>query len=412
MTADSRLAQEGGKPVHPGPWPRWPQVSSADEDAVLAVLRAGTWCSAARGAAEVRAFEREFAERHRPPQGPDLGCVAVSSGTAALILALQAAGIGPGDEVIVPPYTFIATASACLQVGAVPIFADLDPATLCLDPHATAEVWSDRTRAVIPVHFAGCPADPPAFASLCQSRGAVLIEDACQAPGAAWLGQPVGSFGLFGCFSFQESKNLSAGEGGAVTGRGEPLERVWSLHNAGRTRAGAWYGHARIGQNLRLTALQTALLRSQLQRFPAQAARRAEAASHLTAELARIPGITPLRPPAAVTAHAWHLFAFDHDPEAFGGRDRAAFLAALRAEGVPASAGYTLLAENSAVTDQAAANATRAGMPVRATDPTDLPVARQAAKRCCWLHQAVLLADPADISAIPEAIRKLQRAWN
>ena len=409
--AQPRLAQDGGQPVHSGPWPRWPQVSPADEAAVLAVLRAGTWCSATAGAAEVRAFEREFADLHRPPRGPDLDCVAVSSGTAALILALQAAGVGPGDEVIVPPYTFIATVSACLQVGAVPVFADLDPATLCLDPRAASAAWSVRTRAVIPVHFAGCPADPQAFATLCQSRGAVLVEDACQAPGAAWQGQPVGSFGLFGCFSFQESKNLSAGEGGAVTGRGEPLERVWSLHNAGRTRSGAWYGHARIGQNLRLTALQTALLRSQLQRFPAQAARRAQAAATLTAALAHIPGIEPLRPPVAVTAHAWHLFAFDYDPTAFGGHERGAFLAALRAEGVPATAGYTLLADNAAVIDQAAANATRAGIPAAVVDPAALAVARHAAKRCCWLHQAVLLADAADLQAIPEAIRKLQRAW-
>ena len=386
-------------------------MSPEDEAAVLAVLRAGTWCSATAGAAEVRAFERAFAALHRPPGEGDLDCVSVSSGTAALILALQAAGVGPGDEVIVPPYTFIATASACLQVGAVPVFADLDPATLCLDPQAAAAAWSVRTRAVIPVHFAGCPADPPTFAALCQDRGAVLIEDACQAPGAAWLGRPVGSFGLFGCFSFQESKNLSAGEGGAVTGRGEALERVWSLHNAGRTREGAWYGHERIGQNLRLTALQTALLRSQLQRFPDQAARRARAASLLTEALARVPGIAPLCPPPAATAHAWHLFAFNYDPAAFGGRDRRAFLAALRAEGVPASAGYTLLSGNAAVARQATVNAQRAGVPLPDGGNAALAVARQAADRCCWLHQAVLLAEESDLRAIPEAVWKLQRAW-
>lgn len=414
-----RLAVDGGVPVHPGPWPDWPQPEEEDVAAVAAVVRAGTWSSAARGQRVVEAFERDFAALHTP--GPEatpspfdsgaepLAAVAVTSGTSALIVALAAAGVGPGDEVVVPPYTFIATASACLFLGAVPVFADVEPGTLCLDPADAAVAITPRTRAVIPVHFAGCPADLPALARLCQERGIALIEDACQAPGAAWGGRPVGSWGSFGCFSFQESKNMSAGEGGAVTGRGAGIEAVWSLHNVGRTRNGAWYGHARIGQNLRLTALQAALLGAQLRRFPEQAGRRAAAAERLRALLASVPGIEPLYPPAGVSAHAWHLFPFRHDPAAFGGRSREEFLRALRAEGIPASSGYTLLSENTAIRERAAANAALVGAPPPPVRP--VPVAAAAAAHGCWLTQNLLLAGEEGVSAIAAAMARIQRAW-
>ena len=417
--ARATLAIDGGSRAHRGPWPSWPQPTEEDVAAVAAVVRAGTWCSAARGHDVVRAFERDFATLHTPPADappsplhtedtpPD--AVAVTSGTSALILALQAAGIGPGDEVVVPPYTFIATASACLFLGAVPVFADVDPRTLCLDPSAVAAACTPRTRAVIPVHFGGCPADLPALAALCQERALALIEDACQAPGAAWAGRPVGTWGTFGCFSFQESKNLSAGEGGAVTGYGAGIERVWSLHNVGRTRGGAWYGHDLIGQNLRMTGLQAALLRSQLGRFPAESGRRSAAAARLGALLKAVPGIDPLLPPPQVSAHAWHLFPFRYHPAAFGGRGRGDFLKALQAEGVPASSGYTLLSDNAAIRDRAAANAALVGASL--PPPAAVPVAQAAAGDCCWLGQTVLLAPDEDIAAIALAISKIQQAW-
>ena len=418
-SATGRLAADGGSPVHPGPWPRWPQPSAEDEAAVLEVLRAGTWCAAAQGAAVVEGFEAAFADLHRPgpgaaasvlqPAAADLRAVAVSSGTSALILALEAAGVGPGDEVLVPPYTFIATASACLFVGAVPVFCDVEPRTLCLDPAAAAAAWTPRTRAVVAVHFGGCPADLPALCALCQERGAALVEDACQAPGAAWAGRPVGSWGSFGCFSFQESKNLSAGEGGAVTGSGEGIERVWSLHNVGRRRGGAWYGHDLIGQNARLTAFQAALLRSQLARLPAQQALREAAARRLGALLAAVPGIEPLLPGPEVTTHAWHLFPFRYRREAFGGHSREEFLRALAAEGVPASAGYSLLSDNAALRRRAAANAALAGTPAPAA--ASLPVATAAAGECAWLYQSLLLAGEDGAEAIAAAMAKIRRAW-
>ncbi len=416
-----RLAVDGGPPVHRGPWPAWPQPTEAEEAAVLRVVRDGTWCSAARGVRVVEAFEEAFATLHAAspaapasplqPEGARLGAVACSSGTAALILALEAAGVGPGDEVNVPPYTFIATASACLFLGAVPVFADVEPRTLCLDPEAVRRAWTPRTKAVVPVHFAGCPADLGALSALCAERGAALVEDACQAPGAAWRGRPVGSWGTFGCFSFQESKNLSAGEGGAVTGSAPGIDLVWSLHNVGRQRGGAWYGHPRIGQNARMTALQAALLQAQLGRFEDLARRREAGAAALLEALAAVPGILPLAPPPEVTRHAWHLFAFRFDPAAFGGHSRAEFLRALGAEGVPASAGYTLLSGNEAVQRRARANAARGGAPEPRYEDAPLPVAAAAAQDCCWMAHPVLLAGEGEVVAAAAAMAKIQRAW-
>ena len=410
---DGRLAIDGGRKTRAEPYPAWPQPAPEDEEAVAAVVRSGGWCSAAKGQATVRAFEEAFAAAHRGPADgtPPLDCVAVASGTAALIVALGAVGVAPGDEVIVPPYTFIATASACLFLGAVPVFADIDPATFCLDPDAVARAWSPRTRAVVPVHFAGCPADLPALVALCRQRGAALVEDACQAPGAAWDGRPVGSWGDLACFSFQESKNLAAGEGGAITGRGEPLDVAWSLHNVGRSRAGAWYGHERIGQNARLTALQAALLLSQMRRWPDQVRRRIAAAERLTARLAGVPGMTPCTPPAGVTTHAWHLFPLLYDPQAFGGRPRADFVAALQAEGIPASAGYTLLSDNAALQEAALANAARAGTPAPPRGSAHLPVAAAVARQGCWLFHTALLAGDAGVDDVVRAVTKIQRAW-
>jgi dTDP-4-amino-4,6-dideoxygalactose transaminase len=408
-----RLAIEGGPQVRKEPYPPWPQPTEEDVAAVAAVVRSGGWCSAGQGQATVRAFEEAFADACRPADdaAPRLDCVAVASGTAALIIALAAVGVQPGDEVIVPPYTFIATASAAVFLGAVPVFADVEPGTLCLDPEAVARAWSPRTRAVVPVHFAGCPADMDALTALCRARGAALVEDACQAPGAAWNGRPVGSWGDLGCFSFQESKNLSAGEGGAITGRGEVLDIAWSLHNVGRTRDGAWYAHARIGQNARLTALQAALLRSQMRRWPEQARRRAEAAAQLRAALAEVPGIRPPAVPERVTAHAWHLFPFGYEPEAFGGRSRDAFVAALRAEGIPASTGYSLLSDNVALQEAAAANAARAGAPLPPRGAAHLPVAAAAARDGCWLFHTALLAGEQGVADVVRAIQKVRAAW-
>ena len=236
----------------------------------------------------VAELERRMAADH----GVRFG-IAVANGTVSLEIALAAAGVRPGDEVIVPPISFVASATAIARVGAVPVFADVDPKR-SMDPRRAAEAITERTRAIVLVHFAGCPADLDAFTSLCADRHLALIEDCAHAQGAVWRGRPVGSFGAFGSFSFQASKNLTAGEGGMLlTDDPELAETARSIAHQGRRTGGAWYEHVRLGTNARMTGFQAALLLSQLERLPDQVRRRHAAAARLGHGLKAIEGLDP-----------------------------------------------------------------------------------------------------------------------
>jgi dTDP-4-amino-4,6-dideoxygalactose transaminase len=397
-----QLAVNGGAPVRQRPWPAWPVWDEADAQAVADVVRSGQWFSmSGRG---VSAFAEAFAAFH----GARFGAPC-TNGTQAIEIALRAAGVKAGDEVIVPPYTFIATASACVEVNAVPVFADIDPDTYNLDPRAAEAAISDRTTAIIAVHVAGCPADLDAFRELAERRGLLLIEDAAQAHAAAWRGRRVGAWGDAGTFSFQVSKNLNAGEGGIVlTDRPEVYDRAWSLIHVGRVRTGGWYQHELLSGNYRMTEWQGALLLSQMRRLEEQTQRRNENALYLAGQLEEIPGIRPLKRDERVTGHAYHLFIFRYDAAAFGGLPREEFLRCLNAEGIPCASGYTPLYR---------ANAFR---PDRATHPfaaerdytaERCPVAeRVCAEEAVWLTQPMLLGSHGDMDDIAAAIRKIQAA--
>ena len=192
-----------------------------------------------------------------------------------LSVALKAIGVGPGDEVLVPPYTFIATASAALMIGAIPVFVDVDPETLLIDPALIDAAVTPRTKAIVPVHHGGSPADMDGVMAAARRHGLRVVEDAAQAHGAAWRGRPVGAIGDIGVFSFQSSKPVNAGEGGMMTTDDDELdELLWSYRNVGRRRGGEWYEHVRLGWNLRMTEFQAAVLLGQLQRMPEQQAQR------------------------------------------------------------------------------------------------------------------------------------------
>jgi dTDP-4-amino-4,6-dideoxygalactose transaminase len=373
-----------------------------DEDALLEVLRSGRWGEI--DGDMVGRFETRFAEFQQARH-----CVAVVNGTAALRIAYRALNIGYGDEVIVPPYTFIATASAALEIGAIPVFADIDPDTYLLDPASVAEAITPRTRAIVPVHVAGCPADMAGIRAVAVRHGLRVVEDAAQAPGATWNGQGVGSLGDLGTLSFQASKNLNAGEGGAiVTNDAELAERVWSLHNVGRTRTGAWYHHELLGGNDRLTAFQAALLMSQLDRLPEQMARREYAATYLDTALAGIEGIKPMVRRPEVTAHAHHIYMFRYDAQTFGGLSRAEFVRALVAEGIPCSAGYSLISDEMAIQTETVRLCAALGRELPG-QPASLTEARRACVEGVWLPQRVLLAGETELPDIVEAVRKVQR---
>jgi len=311
-----QLAIHGGRPVREKPFPTWPVFGEPEEQALTRTLRSGKWGKL--DGSEVAAFERDFARY----QGSEHG-IAVVNGTVSLQIALMAAGIQGGDEVIVPPYTFLATATAVITANATPVFADIELDTLNLDPKAVEALITPRTRAIIPVHFAGLPADMDAIMAIAQRHNLIVIEDAAHAHGAEYKGRRAGSIGHMGSFSFQSSKNLTAGEGGFITTNDPELaERCRSIHNCGRRPGHAWYEHFVISGNYRLSEIQGALLNAQLQRLEEQARRRDENGRYLTEHLGQIPGIKPQRIAPSVPGTRSTCSAFAWMPSNSGPRNR------------------------------------------------------------------------------------------
>ena len=327
------LAIKGGTPVRTEPFTKWPPVSESAARAVSDAVESGVWGDV-DGPRKLQ-FEQEFAAFHDSEFA-----LGVSNGTVSLQIALAALGVHSGDEVIVPAYTFLATATAALAVNGTPIFVDVDADTATMDPNAVEAAITARTKAIIPVHYGGQPADMDALLEISKRTGIPIIEDAAQAHGARWNGRAVGSMGAFGSFSFQNSKNMTSGEGGALTMNDSALaDRAWSLHNCGRVRGGEWYGHTLNGGNHRLTELQAALLLDQLERVDELMDTRTANAKVLGGALASIPGLEPLKTDSRVTRHGYHLYCIHFNEEAFG-IPREVFLSALRAEGIPAFPGY------------------------------------------------------------------------
>jgi len=393
----SKLAINGADPVRRKAFPRWPVHDEADRAALLEVLESGKW-----GTLGPRA--REFQEKFASFVGAGHG-LSVTNGTVSLEIALRALGIGPGDEVIVPPYTFVATASSVLTAGADPVFADIDPENFnCMDPEALEERVTPRTRAVIPVHMAGCPAEMDRITSLAEKYGLYVIEDAAQAHGAEYHGRKIGSIGDIASFSFQESKNLSAGEGGMLTTSSrEWWERCWTVHNTGRVPGGAWYQHEYLGSNYRMTEWQAAILLGQLKRLPAQMERRETNAAILYGMLGEIEGIElfPLNPGIR---HAWHLFMFRLESGLARKIGKRNFAAALSAEGIPTEAGYVNLAgqklfQSELVRRRLSRPVDYAALPLPATD--------RACSVTLWFAQNLLLGDEADLADIATGVRKV-----
>ncbi len=396
-----RLAIHGGDPVRRRPWPTWPVWETDDAQAVADVISSGQWFSGSG------AKNREFAEFYAGLHDARFA-VPCCNGTQALELALRAAGVQAGDEVITSPYTFIATASAIVQVNAVPIFADVEPGSLNLDPVAAEAAITERTRAIVAVHVAGCPANLDAFTLLAERRGLVLIEDAAQAHAAQWNGRGVGAIGRAGTFSFQASKNLNAGEGGIVlTNDPETYERAWSLANCGRVRDGGWYEHRMLSGNYRLTEFQAALLLSQGKRLLEQTARRNDNALYLASQLAAVPGVRPQARDPRITRHAYHLFIFRYDSREFGGLTRDEFLNALRAEGVPCSPGYSPLYRSPAFKIDTGTHPFPAHVDYASLH---LPEVEQACAEAVWLTQNTLLGYRRDMDEIVTAVRKIHSA--
>src|SRR5215467_13338104 len=407
----AHLAIAGGEPIRRAPFPRWPFWNQEEVEAVQAVVESGHW--GAQQGGEVRHFEAEFAAYQEAAQG-----IAVTNGTVALKLALTAAGVGLGDEVIMPGYTFVATATAALEIGAVPVFADIDPQTYTLDPASAEACITSRTRALLPVHLGGRPADMDAIMALAQRHDLKVIEDAAQAWGASWQGRKAGTLGHVGGFSFQSSKNITAGEGGIILTNDPAIGALaQSLSNCGRQPDGLWYAHYVLGGNYRLSEFHGAVLRVQLRRYPPQLARRQANAAYLEQALSEVAGITTLRQDERVTSNAYHVLFLQYHPAAFGGASKVRFLAAMRAEGIDVMhPGYSLPVYRQPV--MLAKNFGLATPPLFTGVYPDMPdyskVALPATDRACteealWVRQSVLLGVRQDMDDLVTAIDKIQR---
>jgi dTDP-4-amino-4,6-dideoxygalactose transaminase len=398
-----RLAIQGGKPVCDFDWPGWPVHDVTEESVLLEVLRSGEWWYGEK----VQRFERDFAAFQGAAHA-----VSCTNGTTAIEMGLRALGVLPGDEVIVPPYTFVATASAVMTLGAVPVFADIEPDTLCLDPEDAARKVSTRTRAIIPVHVGGRIADMAAINSLAELYGLAVLEDAAHAWGSQWQGRGAGTLGRCGTFSFQVSKNITAGEGGIlVTDDEELADLCRSFSHCGRMKGGNWYDHEVLGSNLRITEFQAALLLAQLARLELQTRKRERSAALLDETLAAVPGIRLLAPAPGMTRRSYHMYVFRVDEGALG-ISRAKFLEALQAEGVPASEGwYQPLYRNGVFTNanRLPPHPIRAPLSGKGVDFTNVscPVCEQVCRDAVWIPQNVLLAEEPRIRRLAEAICKV-----
>lgn len=407
--ADTRLALHGGTPVRSAKFPSWPQTTDLDEKEWMAVLRAKKWF---RGdGSVVDRFEKEYAALTGAGH-----CLATMNGTSALIVSLAGLGVGVGDEVIVPPYTFVATVNAVLMRGAIPVFVDTDIETQQIDARRIEAAITPRTRAIIPVHLGGSAADMDTVMAVARKRNIPVIEDACQAHLGEWRGKKLGTIGATGCFSFQVSKNLSSGEGGAVLSNdAELMERCYAFHNNGRGRARSSYdfSYQINGANLRMTEFQATLLLAGMTRVEAQAQARTENAKYLTSMLREIPGISPAKTYEGCTRNAYHLYLLRYDKQGFAGASRASFLKALTAEGIPCSGGYAPLNKEPFLKNVMRSRGYQAAYPadyLRAWEANNrCPANDRLCEEAVWFLQTMLLGTRADMEQIAEAVRKVQK---
>jgi len=330
---DMELALLGGPAIRQKPLPDWPVFAREEEELLQEVLHSRTWGGYS---AQVKEFEAAFARMHGARHA-----VSCCNGTVALEVALRALELECGEEVIVPPITFVSTATAVMICHGVPVFADIDPATLNLSPSAAEASISSRTRAMIAVHFGGHPADMDALTAIAEHHGLALIEDAAHAHGAAWRGTAVGNFGVAATFSFQAFKLMTAGEGGAVlTNSSHFADRAWSYCNLGRHKGAGWYEHFALGSNYRMTGFQAAVLSAQLKRLPEQNRRRAENVCYFRERMRSFRGLALAEDDGRVSQHPHYIVTLRYDPAAFAGVPRDLFLRALHAEGISAQPAY------------------------------------------------------------------------
>lgn len=402
----SELALHGGeRACPPGTVPAWPYCGTEEIEAVKRVVESRNWW---RGTgSEVEAFEREFAAFHE-----SRFALAVSNGTQALEIALACLGIGFGDEVIIPAFTFVATATAVLTVGATPVTVDVDPGTYCINPEAARRAVTPRTKAIIPVHLAGHPADMDTLLDISRQTGVAIVSDSAHAHGARWKGVSLPQLTPASMYSFQNFKLLAAGEGGAMlTDDEEIARRAWLRHTYGRPNRDTKYQHLELGTNCRMTEFQGAVLRPQLARFPQLLQEREEGCQRLDEYLSGIDGLHLAQRHPSVTTHAHYMYMLRIEPEKLG-MDRDFLVRALAAEGVPAYRTYPSIPdlemfERSSLWNGELSPALEARSIKAALERHAVPNAREISRNAIWLHHPVLLGGEWVQRKVAEAFQKV-----
>jgi dTDP-4-amino-4,6-dideoxygalactose transaminase len=415
----AKLALCGGNAVRGHPYPSWPQAGPEEGLYLEKVLASNRWFAGPQGD-DPDALGTLFGERFAALHGARFA-LPVANGSVAIEIALRALGIRPGDEVIVPAYTFISTATSVLMVGAVPVFADIDPRSYCLDPQDVGRRISPNTRAIIPVHLGGHMADMPSILELAKRHGVAVVEDAAQAIGSALGEKRAGTWGDLGTFSFQSNKTITAGEGGLLTVDDPALaEKVVALRAFGRFRDGKGVRSSdltcqHLSSNYRLSEFQAAVLLGQLERFPDQDARRQANASYLTEGLQRIPGLTHIRVDDPSLKHGYYYYLLRYEPEKFGHLDPDRLCQALNAEGIPFVPGDRKpLYRHPVFEVQDLAGYLCPHALERYREAVDLahpgcPATEEACECTLILRHQVLLAEQGDMDDIVEAMGKIQK---
>ncbi|TKJ47689.1 aminotransferase DegT [Candidatus Aerophobetes bacterium Ae_b3a] len=384
--------------------PVWPKATEEDKKVLLEVLESSLWSFPHT---RVEQFEQAFAKYQDAKYG-----IAVANGTVSLELCLKAGGIEPGDEVIVPAITFISTVSTVTEVGAIPVFVDSDPDTISIDPKAIEKAITSRTKAVIAVHYGGYPVDFDAILPIVRKHNLLLIEDAAHAHGTKWKERKVGAIGDFGGFSFQQSKSLTAGEGGIVlTNNVKLAEKASLIRNIGRKAGVPGYLHLILSSNYRMTEFQAVLLLSQMKHLPEWTELKHKNGEYLARELRKIGGVEPLKRDPRITKRGYYFFIIRYNSDEFKGLPRDKFIEALNAEGVPCGTAYGVpLYKNPAFKKENLKGIWAKGIgPIPDYEKLYLPVAEEfCAHQQVALSHRVLMVDRSGIQMIIDSIAKIK----
>ncbi|UCE07647.1 MAG: DegT/DnrJ/EryC1/StrS family aminotransferase [bacterium] len=404
----AKLAINGGSPIRTKPFPKWPVWNQNEINNLKEVVESGKWGS--MHGDKVKTFTEKFTNYHDAKYG-----ICVNSGTVALSIALKSAGIGCGDEVILPAYTFVASATAILDVGAIPVFIDIDPQTYNIDANKIENSITKKTAAIMPVHFGGRPADMGNILTIAKKYNLKVIEDAAQAWASEWNHQKVGAIADAGGFSFQSSKNITSAEGGIILANdSETAKFCRSYANCGRVEGGVWYEHYYLGGNYRMTEFQAAVLLAQFDRYPQLKQKREKSAQFLNEHLSQIEGIEVLSDDPRITSNSYHLFIWRYKKKYFNNIPKQKFIEALQKEGLIVSAGYSVPLYSQPLFKNLAFGPRGKKIDIGIDyNAYHLPETEKACNdEAIWFPQFVLLGDEKDMRDIVDAVMKVKENVN